>query len=170
MIKEYWKELLLAAVLTAVLFTAMDLFGNLFVPETGDVTLSAGLLAFSLIALVLPALVGCIPSGYLIAKKTKDIKAIIFVPALGAAIGGLILMAFSAVSLLLMTDAAWQAQIDKLAQYGVKFFANLPLAEYKSLIIFSVIFGAVFIAILNFGIGLAGGFIGSKLAKKPAKK
>ena len=166
MFKEFWKELLLAAVLTAVLFTAMDLLGGFFVPETGEVTLSAGLMAFSLIALVLPALVGCIPSGYLIAKKTKDIKAAIFAPALGAAIGGLALMALSAGSLLLMTDAAWQEQMAEVAEYGVEFFANMSLAEYKSMIAFSVVIGAVFLAILNFAIGLAGGFVGSKLAKK----
>ena len=166
MFKEFWKELLLAAVLTAVLFTAADLLGNLFVPETGEVTLSAGLLAFSLIVLVLPALVGCIPSGYLIAKKTRDVKAVLFVPALGAAIGGLALMALSTGSLLLITDVAWQAQKAEVAKYGVEFFANMSLAEYKSMIIFSVVFGAVFLAILNFAIGLAGGFAGSKLAKK----
>lgn len=166
MLKEFWRELLLAAVLTAVLFTAMDLLGTFFVPETGEVTLSAGLLAFSLIVLVLPALVGCIPSGYLIAKKTGDVKAVLFVPALGAAIGGLALMALSAGALLLMTDSAWQAQMAEVAEYGVEFFANMSLAEYKSMIVASVVFGAVFLAILNFAIGLAGGFVGSKLAKK----
>ncbi len=166
MFKEFWREFLLAAVLTAVLFTAVDLLGTFFVPETGDITLSAGLLGFSLIALVLPALVGCIPSGYLIAKKTGDIKAVLFVPAAGAAIGSLALMALSACALLLMADSAWQAQMDEVAEYGVDFFADMSLAEYKSMILFSVIFGAVFIGILNFAIGLAGGFVGSSLAKK----
>ena len=166
MFKEFWKELLLAAVLTAVLFTAMDLLGTFFVSGTGDITLSADLMLFSIIVLILPPLVGCIPSGYLIAKKTKDIKAVIFVPALGAAIGGLALMAFSTGSILLMTDAAWQAQMKELAGYGVEFFATMSLADYKSMVVFSVIFGAVFLAILNFAIGLAGGFVGSKLVKK----
>ena len=70
----------------------MDFVGNFFTPSSGteELTLSSGLMAFSMIALFLPALVGCIPSGYLIAKKTKDIKAALFVPALGAAIGGLV--------------------------------------------------------------------------------
>jgi hypothetical protein len=166
MIKKFWKELLLAAVLATALFTAMDFAGNIFAPETGNVEISAGLMLFSIMALFLPALVGCIPSGYLIAKKTKDIKAIIFVPALGAAIGSLALMALSAVSLLLMTDAMWQAQMDELAGYGVEFFAAMPLADYKSMVIFSVIFGAAFLAVINFAIGLAGGFLGSKIAKK----
>lgn len=165
MFKKFWKELLLAAVFTTVLFMLSDLFGTFFIPETGEVTLSAGLMLFSLIALVLPALIGCIPSGYLIAKKTKDIKAVIFVPALGAAIGGLALMALSAGSLLLMTDSEWLAQMAEVAEYS-GFFATMPLADYKSMIVFSVIFGAVFIAILNFAIGLAGGFAGSKLARK----
>lgn len=166
MFKEFKKELLLAAVLTAGLFTLMDLLGDFLVPETGAATLSAGLMAFSIVILILPALVACIPSGYLIAKKTSDIKAAIFVPALGAAIGSLVLMVLSAGSLLLMTDAAWQEQMAKLAVYGGEIFAAMSLAEYKAMIVFSVIFGAVFLAILNFAIGLAGGFVGSKLAKK----
>ena len=166
MFKKFWKELLLAAVLTAIIFTAMDLFGNFFVPETGDITLSGSLMLFSIIVLILPALVGCIPSGYLIAKKTKDVKAALFVPAMGAAIGGLLLMVFSASALLLMTDAAWQGQMNELADYGVEFFATMSLADYKSMVIFSVVFGAVFLAVLNFAIGLAGGFVGSKLVKK----
>ncbi len=167
MFKKFWKEILLAAVLTMVLFTAMDFVGNIFVPETPeDLTLSGGIMLFSIIALFLPPLVGCIPSGYLIAKKTKDIKDIIFLPALGAAIGGLVLMLFSTGALLLMTDAAWQTQMDELADYGVEFFATMSLADYKSMVIASVIFSSIFIAVLNFAIGLAGGFVGSKLVKK----
>ncbi len=166
MCKKFWKEALLAAVLTAIIFTIMDLLGNFFVPETGDVTLSAGLMLFSIVVLVLPALVGCIPSGYLISKKTKNIKFILFVPALGAAIGGLILMGLSAGALLLMTDAAWQIQMDELAELGIEFFTTMSLADYKSMVIFSVIIGTVFLAILNFAIGIAGSFIGSKLVKK----
>ena len=157
---------MLAAVLTAVIFTAMDLLGNFFVLETGEVTLSAGLLAFSLAALVLPALLGCIPSGCLIARKTKDIKAVLFLPALGAAIGGLVLMILSAVPLLLMDDAAWLAQMAEVAEYGAEFFENMSLAEYKSMIAFSVVFGALFLAIINFAIGLAGAYAGSRLARK----
>ena len=146
---------------------AMDVFGNLFVPETPkDMTLSTGLMVFSIIALFLPPLVGCIPSGYLIAKKTKDIKVALFVPALGAAIGGLALMLFSAGALLFMTNAAWQVQMDEVAKYGVGFFADMSLEAYKSMVIASVIFGAVFIAVLNFAIGLAGRFAGSKIVKK----
>ncbi len=166
MFKEFWKEFLLAAILTAAIFTVMDLLGNLFVPETGEVVLSAELMVFSIAVLVLPALIGCIPSGYLIAKKTKDVKAALFVPAIGAAIGGLALMALSAGALLLMTDAAWQAQMNQLAEYGVEFFADMSLAEYKSVVVLSAIIGMVFLAILNFAIGLAGGFAGSRLVKK----
>ena len=51
-------------------------------------------------------------------------------------------------------------------EYGGEFFANMSLAEYKSMIVVSVIFGAVFLAVLNFAIGLAGGFAGSRLVKK----
>ncbi len=167
MFKKFWKEILLAAVFTLVLFIAMDFFGNIFVPEEPtEVTISAGLMIFSIIVLFLPPLIGCIPSGYLIAKKTKDVKAVIFAPALGAAIGILVVMLFSAGALLLMTDAAWQLQMDELADYGVEFFATMSLADYKSLVITSVVFGAIFMAVLNFAIGLAGGFVGSKLVKK----
>ena len=75
-------------------------------------------------------------------------------------------MALSAGALLLMTDSAWQTQMDELAEYGVGFFADMSLAEYKSVVVLSAIIGAAFLAVLNFAIGLAGGFVGSKLAKK----
>lgn len=75
MFKKFWKEILLAAIFTIVLFTAMDFVGNIFVPEIPeDLTLSGSIMLFSIIALFLPALVGCIPSGYLIAKKNKGHK------------------------------------------------------------------------------------------------
>ncbi|MBN1940560.1 MAG: hypothetical protein JW772_00090 [Candidatus Diapherotrites archaeon] len=166
MFREFWKELILAAVLTLVLFTAMDFLGELFVPANGEVTLSAGLMAFSFIALFLPAFIGCLPSGYLIAKKTNEVKEIIFVPAVGAAIGVLALMLLSAGSLLLLSDAAWQEQMNEVIAQGGDFFATLSLEEYKSIIIFSVGFGAFFLAVINFAIGLAGGFVGSKTVKR----
>ncbi len=166
MFREFWKELLLAAILTALLFFAGDLLGELMIPASGEITLSTGLMAFSLIILVLPALLGSVPSGFFIAKKTKDIKAVLFVPAMGAAIGGLLLMVLSTGSLMLMTDAAWQSQMAEATKYGGELFAKMSLEEYKGLITFSLAFSAVFLALLNFAIGLAGGLAGSKLAKK----
>jgi len=165
MFKGFLKEIALAAILTLVLFLASDSLGGLLVPETGEVTLSAGLLAFSMLVLVLPPLIGSIPSGYLIGKKTKDIKAILFAPALGAAIGGLLLMSISVVSILIMPDAALQEQMAQIAEYGGRFFEGMSLQEYKSFLTFSMVFGALFLALINFAIGLAGGFVGSKLAK-----
>lgn len=166
MFKEFWKELLLAAILTALLFLAGDLLGELLISVGDEVTLSAGLMVFSILILVLPALVGSALSGFFIAKKTKDVKTVLFVPAIGAAIGGLLLMAISTGSLLLMTDAAWQSQMAEAAKYGGELFAKMTLEEYKALITFSLAFGAVFLALINFAIGLVGGLAGSKLAKK----
>ena len=163
--KKFGKELLLAVILSALFFMAADQLGNLAV-QPNEITLSAGLMVLSLAILVLPALLGSIPSGFFIAKKTKDVKPVLFVPAAGAAIGGLVIMLLSAVSLLLLPDQAWQAQMAELGAYGIDFFAGMGLAEYKAMILFSLAFGAVFLALLNFAIGLAGGFIGSKLQRK----
>ena len=172
MFKKFWKEMLLAAALTTALFLTAELAGNLLIPIGDDVSLSAGLMIFSIAVLVIPALIGCIPSGFLIAKKSKDIKAVLFVPAIGAAIGGLALMVLSTGSLLLMTDAAWQDQMAEAAKYGGEIFAKMSLEEYKSIITLSVAFGAVFLGILNFAIGMIGGFAGSKIPEntKPRKK
>lgn len=168
MFREFWKELLLAAILTALLFFAGDLVGELLipVPASGEISLSTGLMVFSTAILILPALIGSALSGFFVAKKTKDIKAVLFVPAIGAAIGGLVLMILSAGSLLLMPDAAWATQMAEASKYGGEFFAKMSLEEYKALITFSVGFGAVFLALVNFAIGLVGGLVGSKLSRK----
>ncbi|MDP6670995.1 MAG: hypothetical protein QGI60_04220 [archaeon] len=166
MFKKFLKELLLAAILTALLFFAGDLVGELLIPTSGEISLSTGLMVFSTALLILPALIGSAPSGFFIAKKTNDLKAVLFIPAIGAAIGGLILMILGAGSLLLMTDAAWTIQMAEAAKYGGDFFSKMSLEEYKALITFSVAFGAVFLALINFAIGLVGGFVGSKLSKK----
>ncbi len=77
MLREYWKEIVLAAVLTFLLFLLTGLLGVFVAPEEGAVEISAGLMAFSIAALVLPPFIGAILSGFLIARKTKDIKAIV---------------------------------------------------------------------------------------------
>lgn len=164
MFKGFWKEFVLAAVLTALFFGLVDLLGDFVAaPEGSEITLSAGLLLLSLAILVLPALLGSIPSGYLIGKKKKGNEAM-FVPAAGAAVGGLMIMLLSVLALLLMTDAEWMAQMQAVAEYGVSFFAGMTLEQYKATVIASSAIGIAFIAIINFAIGLAGGLIGSRLA------
>jgi len=169
MCKKFLKELLLAAVLTAVLFVAFDFFGEALFPSN-DITLSAGLMVFALAVLILPPLIGGIPSGYLVGKKIKKGKDALFVPAIGAAVGGLALMSLSLASMLLMTDVAWQSQLAEAAKYGGTFFADMTLQDFKSMVLFSVVLGAIFIAIMNFAIGLLGGLIGSKLALGKKRK
>ncbi len=165
MIQQFKRELILAVVLTTVLFAAADILGDFaFAPSPGELTLSAELMVLSMAVLILPALLGTIPSGYLIAKKTADIKPIIFIPALGAAIGAIILMLFSFVSFILTPDSVLQAQMAKVSDYGIDFFTNMSLPEYRSMLMFSIAFGAVFLGLMNFAIGLAGGFVGSRIA------
>ena len=74
-------------------------------------------------------------------------------------------MTISVVSILILPDAALQEQMVQIADYGGAIFEGMGVQEYKSLIVFSVVFGALFLALINFALGLAGGFLGSKLAK-----
>ncbi len=172
MFKRYYRELMLAALLTLGAFALGDVLGDFIAPQGDGISLSPVLMIFSMVMLVSPGLIGSIPSGYLIAKKTKNFKAHLFVPAVGTAIGGMIIMVLAGIALLLIPDTAWLAQMDNATEMGVDFFSQMSLADYKAMIMFSVIFGAVFLSILNFTIGLAGGFIGSKIVEmnQPEKK
>jgi len=165
MFKRYYRELMLAALLTLGAFALGDVLGDFIAPQGDGVRLSPVLMIFSMIMLVSPGLIGSIPSGYMIAKKTKNFKAHLFVPAVGTAIGGIIIMALAGIALLLIPDVAWVAQMNNATEMGIDLFSQMSLADYKAMIMFSVIFGALFLAILNFTIGLAGGFIGSKIAE-----
>ncbi len=162
MIKKYWKELGLAVIITGIVLWLVDVLGDLFFAEPETLSVSTEIMLFGLIALFLPALIGSIPSGYLIAKKTQEIKSIVFVPALGAALAGIILILFSAVSMLLLSDADWQNQLNEVKEFG-EIFGEMTLEEFRYFTLFSVVFGGLFIAVFNFGIGLAGGFAGGKL-------
>lgn len=166
MIKKFWKEIVIAAVLTAVVFVAFDVGADLLMSVPEDLVLSVEIMFLSIAILVVPGLVGGIVSGFLVGKKTKDIKAILFIPAIGAAIGSAGVMLLSLGEVLFLTDAGWQAQLTELSELGVGFFAEMSLPEYKTMIIASVIFGMFFMALINFAVGLLGGFVGNKVAGK----
>ena len=166
MFKEFKKELLLAAVFTAVLFWLSDFLGDFMAgPEPDGITISAGLMMVALLMLVLPAFIGTVPSGFLVGKKTRDVKATIFVPAVGAAIGVIVIMALSAATLIFAPDAVLESRMAEATGYGLDFFAGMAVQEYRALLMVSLAFGAVFLALINFAVGLAGGFAGRMLSK-----
>jgi len=170
MCRQYLRELVLAVVLVLGISIALDVFGDVLVAGQGKIEITAGLMAFGLVAIVLPALAGAVPSGFLLARKQAGLKQALLVPAFGAAIAMILLMAFSAVSLLSMTDAAWQLQIAQMDEMGLGFFSSMPLQEFKAMILASVAFGALFMAIFNFGLGLAGGYAGRAVALRKNKR
>lgn len=166
MFKQNSKELLLAIILVAVLFFAADVLGDFVADPTGEALISLEIMLLAMAILILPSLLGTIPTGFLIGKKTQDVKTAIFISGLGAAIAGIVIMLLALVEMMLMPDALWQEQFAQLSELGVDFFGSMTIADFKAFTMFSVGLASVFLAVFNFAIGLAGGYIGRAIALK----
>lgn len=158
MIKNYWKEILLVIVITVVLMELVGLFPE---PEvTKEIIFSPAIMLFGIAVIIVPPLIASIIGGYLIARKTTEFKETMFAPAIGLLIAGILIMGFSLGQLLLLDDAGWQKEFNKVDELGLGFFEDMTLQEFKDLTIASSISGTVFIVIFYFALGLLGGFIG----------
>jgi len=166
MLKRFWREFLVAAVVAALAFFAIDFLGDLVLQEPEELKITASIMVFSIAVIVVPGLVGGGIAGVLVGKREKSLKARLFVPALGAAIGTVAVMALGLGGILFLTEAGWQAQLDELGSIGVDFFAEMTLEEYKAMVLFSALFGMLFMALINFAIGLVGGYLGSMASGK----
>ncbi|MBU1120502.1 MAG: hypothetical protein ABIE23_03290 [archaeon] len=161
MIKDYWKEILIVIVLTVVLMMGMELIPE---PElTKEMIFSPMLMLFGMIVLFLP-LIPAIIGGYLITRKTIEFKEILFAPAIGLLIAGIIIVGFSSIQLLMLDDAGWEKEFDKVNELGLGLFEDMTLQEFKNISITSTLSGTIFIALFYFAIGLLGGFIGRAIA------
>ncbi len=163
--KRLCREFLLAVAFTAGLFWFSDYVGKRAISIDGGLDITLGLFAFSLVMLVLPAFLGTIPSGFLLAKKEKKALPGILVLALGAALGVVAMIAVNAAFIVFASDQVLEAQIAGLAGRGVSLFKDMGVQEYRGLLTASLVVGALLLALINFGVGLAGGFFGRILGK-----
>lgn len=164
MFKENMKEFLLSIFLVGIILFLVDFSGDFFArPITEELIFSEWIIIIGLLVMVVPALIGTMPSGYLLAKKGKTLKEIMLVPGIGAGIAAFLYLLTAAVYLIIQPDAYWQEQFNQVALLGVDYFSNFTLEEFKAITISSTFIGALFMGVFNFALGAAGGFIGQSL-------
>ena len=165
MIKNYCKEFLITAVLLSVIMLLLE-----FIPSPEQITeayiYSPMTLLLGMLVLFMPFFVAIV-GGFLISKKTNELKPAIVVPASAVLVAGLLLMLVITAGLLMQTDADWQKEFGELndSDMEIEFFPEMTLEQFKSLTLSSMAIGIPFIAAINFGLGLAGGFVGRALGK-----
>ncbi|MFH1663243.1 MAG: hypothetical protein ABH986_00220 [archaeon] len=163
MFKEYFKEGLIVLVLALVLSFLIE-----FIPEpeiTKETIYSPAIMLLGLIALILPA-IAAIPGGYLIAKKTKEAKPTLGVPAVAVALAGFLLISFSIVQVSFASDAELQKELDEVKELDLGMFDDFTAQEFRDFTLASSAIGLIFIMIFNFALGLGGAFIGKYFAGK----
>ncbi len=84
---------------------------------------------------------------------------------MGVAIGGIILMSINIVALLMVSDADMQLQMEEIIEMGVSSFEGMSVQQFRTVMVFSVGLGTIFIVLASFAIGLAGGYVGGNLGK-----
>ena len=161
--KQFWKEGALTALAVLSLSFAADMVP---VPAAIDI-FSPFLMLFGLFVLVLPFFPAAI-AGYFIRKKTAQ-KDYFVVPAIGAALGGILLVAISLAQVLLSSDAQLLAEVSKASGSGVTFFESMNAQELRSFFISSTAIGLVFLTIINGALGLVGGLAGGYLSGRKNK-
>lgn len=157
MLSKFGKEIILVFLLTFLVTFAADFFGDFFV--TPENVFSTFTMLLSILFLLLPALAG-IAGGFLVAKKTSDLKTALLVPAVGAALAAIVLTGISLVQVMASSDAQIAAEIAGAQEYGISFFDNMAPEELREFLVFSSITGMLFLGIMNLALGGIGGFIG----------
>lgn len=151
-IKKFWKEMLLVIVLIFVLSYLFELLP----PPAKEEIFSPQVMLIGLIVLLLPFFAS-LSAGFLVSKKSKQLKDSMLVPAIAASIAAILIISFSTITLFTLSDKDWQEQFEKVKEY-IPF--NMTLEQFKSMTISSSFIGLIFLVIFNFGLGAAGGIVG----------
>lgn len=157
MLSKFSKEILAVFLLTFIVTFAADFFGDALV--TPDTVFSPVTMLLGITVLLIPAFAGIV-GGYLVAKKTPDLKTSLLVPAIGATLAAIVLTGISFAQIMVASDAQLESEIAKAKEYGVSFFEQMSNQELRDFLVFSAIAGMFFLAIMNFALGAAGGFAG----------
>jgi hypothetical protein len=159
MFKKYWKEITLAFLINLILSYLIQL-----VPayELNTTTMALAILA------ILTPLIAAIPAGYLIGKKTKKLKPTLLYPAIGVTIAVIVSLLITSYSVMTMTDAQWQENIDEVESLDLDLglFQNMTASEFKAFTINALFLGFIVAIMMNFAFGLIGGYMGRWVSKK----
>lgn len=158
MVMQYKKELAIAFILLIAVMLLAELIPG---PKTAELT--PELMALSFILLLLPFF-AAIPPGYLIAKKTKETNPVIFVPAIGVALATLLMVGIGFAQISIAPDSEIQKEMDKAAELGIDMFADMSVQDFRAFTLSSLVLGAFFMVVMNFALGLFGGFTGKAIA------
>ena len=149
-IKNFWKEILIVLILTVVLNFLFNL-----IPNSSSVY-STKVIILNLIGLSLP-IFAAVYGGFIVTKRTKKLKHSMIIPAIGTGLAGFLLVSFSIIALLSISQSNWEHQFNLIKE---SMSLDITLEEFKSLTIYASLMGLVFLTTINFGLGLLGGLIG----------
>ena len=149
-IKNFWKEILIVLILTVVLNFLFNLIPN------SSIVYSTKVIILNLISLSLP-IFAAVYGGFIVTKRTKKLKHSMIIPAIGTGLAGFLLVSFSIIALLSISQSNWEQQFNLIKE---SMSLDITLEEFKSLTIYASLMGLVFLTTINFGLGLLGGLIG----------
>lgn len=159
--KEFWQQ----GVLVFVMIFVFTFIAEVFEPKniSPDMIFSPPVFIVGLLVLFFPFFAS-IAGGFFVAKKTREIKPALLVPAVAAFLAGLVLVGLGLLQVILYSDEQLKAELVKAQEFGLGVFGDMTVDEFRGFLLTSTLFGAVFVGLINFGLGLAGGLVGRKIA------
>lgn len=159
------KEFLRQGVLVFVLIFVFTFVAELFEPQDISPELIFSPLVFvaGLLVLFFPFFAS-IAGGFFVAKKTREMKPALLVPAVAAFLAGLVLVGIGLLQVIIYSDEQLEVELVKAKEFGLGAFGDMSVDEFRGFLLTSTLFGAVFVGLLNFGLGIAGGLAGRQIA------
>lgn len=167
------KEFLIAVILTLVVLFAIDIGGDVLLGDlvSEDIfsanTMLIGMGVF-LVMLAIPFFIAMF-FGYRLSKKGEPLKEVLVNPAAALAVAALLLTLFSVGTMMAASDEDMQTELAALEELEVDYFSEMSIADFRVMLLVSVTAGAVFLAVMYFGVGVAGSFAGKTLSENGKK-
>lgn len=159
--REFFKQGLLVFGLILVFTFIVELFEPKNV--TPDAILSPIVFIAGILVLFFPFFASIV-GGFFIAKKTNEMKPGLLVPAIASFLCGVLLVGFGLLQVILYSDETLEVELVKAQEFGLGAFEDMTVDEFRGFLLTSTFFGAIFVGLLNFGLGLAGGLVGRQVA------
>ncbi|MBI4044999.1 MAG: hypothetical protein HY392_04795 [Candidatus Diapherotrites archaeon] len=159
------KEFLKQGVLVFVLIFVFTFIAEVLEPKdiSPELVFSPLVFVAGLLVLFFPFFAS-IAGGFFIAKKTREMKPALLVPATAAFLAGLVIVGLGLLQVVLYSDEQLGLELVKASELGLGFFSDMTVDEFRGFLLTSTLFGAVFVALLNFGLGITGGLVGRQVA------
>ena len=158
-IKQHWKQFLLVLVATFGLSLIVTSTPTGLQGMTGNYW-SVLLGVFTIFIPFFIAIIG----GYLICRRCDDLNHAVLVPAVAVALASVLMVGLSLGSVLTATDAQLEQRLGEMNNAGFTVFEGMGIDEFKSFTLSETIIGFFALGLINFGLGLAGGFVGSTIS------